>query len=94
MRQNLKTQIVTKLKKNQTVTKLKKKINRGKTQTVIKLKKTNCDKTWKMKFWPNSNCAKLTKKNCDNSKTQIVIVIKMTLVTEVFILTSFSKKIP
>ena len=40
----------------------------------------------------NSNCAKLEKLDCDNSKTQIVIVIKLTVVTEVVIMTSFSKK--
>ena len=39
----------------------------------------------------NSNCTKLNKLNCDNSKTQIVRVIKMTVVTEVGIKTSFSK---
>ena len=41
----------------------------------------------------NSNRAKLNinKKNCDNSKTQTVIVIKITVVTEVVIMTSFSK---
>ena len=39
----------------------------------------------------NSNCAKLKKINCDNSKTQIVMVIKMTVVTEVAIMTTFSK---
>ena len=39
----------------------------------------------------NSNRAKLKKKICDNSKTQIVIVIKMTVVTEVVIMTYFSK---
>ena len=36
----------------------------------------------------NSNFAKLKKINCDNSKTQIVIVIKITVVTEVVIMTS------
>ena len=40
----------------------------------------------------NSNCAKLKKFNCDNSKTQVVIVIKITVGTEVVIMTSFSKK--
>ena len=39
----------------------------------------------------NSNCAKLKKSNCDNSKTKIVIVIKMTIVTELVIMTSLSK---
>ena len=39
----------------------------------------------------NSNCAKFIKLNCDNSKTQILIVIKMTVVTEVVIMTYFSK---
>ena len=39
----------------------------------------------------NSNYAKLKKLNCSNSKTQIVIVIKMTVVTELVIMTSFSK---
>ena len=34
---------------------------------------------------------KLKELNCDNSETQIVIVIKMTVVTEVVIMTSFSK---
>ena len=33
----------------------------------------------------NSNYANLKKLNCDNSKTQIVIVIKITVVTEVVI---------
>ena len=66
----------------------------SKTQTVIRLKK---------KLWQNlndqivtklkqSNCAKLNKWNGDNSKTQIVILIIMTVVTKVVIMTSFSKK--
>ena len=70
---------------------------------MAKLKNLNCDKTQKNKLWQNlkdqimtklknSNCAKLKKLNCDNSKTQIVIVIKMTVVTEVVIMTSFRKK--
>ena len=66
----------------------------SRTQTVTQLKK---NKLWqnlkdqivtKLKNW---NRAKLKKINCDNSKTQIVIVIKITVVTEVFIMTSFSK---
>ena len=40
----------------------------------------------------NSICAKLTQSNCDNSKNQIVMVIKMKVVTEVVLMTSFSKK--
>ena len=44
----------------------------------------------------NSNCAKLKKKLVVTAqklkKTQTVIVIKMTVVTEVVIMTSFSKK--
>ena len=41
----------------------------------------------------NSNCAKIKKKlNCDNSKTQIGMVIKMTVVMEVVIMTSSNKK--
>ena len=70
---------------------------------MAKLKNSNCDKTKKKKLGPNlkdqivtklknSNCAKLKKLNCDNSKTQIVMVIKMAVVTEVVIMTSFSKK--
>ena len=69
---------------------------------MAKLKNSNCDKTKKNKLWQNlkdqivtklknSNCAKLKKLNCENSKTQIVIVIKMTVVTEVVKMTSFSK---
>ena len=69
---------------------------------MAKLKNSNCDKTQKNKLWhnlknqivtkiKNSNCAKLKKFNCVNSKTQIVIVIKMTVVTKVVIMTSFSK---
>jgi hypothetical protein len=63
-----------------------------KTQTVIKLKK----KLWQnlkdiiVTKLKNSNCAKL-KKNCYNSKPQIMILIKMTVVTEEVITTSFSK---
>ena len=43
----------------------------------------------------NSKRAKLKKINYDNSKTEILIVIKMTVVTgtEVFIMTYFSKNI-
>ena len=112
MRQNLKTQIVTKLK-NPNCEKLKKKPNIDKTkknQTETKLKKSlNCGKTQELKLWQNSkffwqnlkdqivtklknsNCAKLKKLNCSNSKNQIMIVMKMTVVTEVGIMTSFSK---
>ena len=88
---------IDKTKKNQTVTKLKKKTDlwqNSRTQTVIELKK----KLWQnlkdqiVTKLKNSNCAKLKKQNCDNSKTQIVIVIKITVVTEVVIMTSFSKK--
>ena len=63
----------------------------SKTQTVIKLKK----KLWQnlkdqiVTKLKNSNCTKLKKLNCDNSKTQIVIVIKMAVVTELVIMTSF-----
>ena len=79
------------------MTKLKKKTKlwqNSRTRTVIKLKKqqivtkrerSNCDQT------QNSNCAKLERSNCDNSKTQIVIEIRMTVVTEVVIMTSLSK---
>ena len=49
-----------------------------KDQIVTKLKKTQI--------------VQLKKLNCDESKTQIGIVIKMTIVTEVVIMTSFSKK--
>ena len=70
---------------------------------MAKLKNSNCDKTQKNKWWQNlkdpiltqlknSNCAKLKKLNCGNSKTQIVIVIKMKVVTKVVKSTSFSKK--
>ena len=52
---------------------------------VTKHERSNCDQTQKHKL------CKTKKKNCDNSKTQIVIVIKMTVVTEVVITTSFSK---
>ena len=68
---------------------------------MAKLKNSNCDKTkkktdktWKIKLWPNSKSQIVQNKkksNCDNSKTQIVIVIKRTVVTEVVIMTSFSK---
>ena len=68
---------------------------------MAKLKNSNCDKTKKNQMWQNlkdqivtklknSNCTKLKKLNCDNSKAQIVIVIKMTVVTEVVIMTYFS----
>ena len=69
---------------------------------MAKLKNSNCDKTKKKKLWQklkdkivteikNSNFTKLKKLNCDNSKTQIVIVIKMTVVTKVVIMTFFSE---
>ena len=64
------------------------------TQTVTKLEK---NKLWHelkdqiVTKLNNSNRAKLKQLNCDNSKTQIVIVIKITVVTEVVILTSFNK---
>ena len=76
------------------------------TLVLTKLKKIKLTKLKnKPKWWQNlkdqiltklknSNFAKLKKKNCDNSKTQIVIVIKMTVVTEGVIITSFSKKTP
>ena len=54
-----------------------------KTQIVTKLERSNCDQTQKLKL------CKTKKKNCDNLKVQIVMVIKMTVVTEVVI---FSKK--
>ena len=58
----------------------------SKKQIVTKLERSNCGQTQKLK-----SC--ITKKiNCDNSKTQIVIVIKMTVVTEVVIMISFSEK--
>ena len=66
----------------------------SRTQTVIKLKQKNL---WQNLKYPivtklkNSNCAKLKNNNYDNSKTQVVIVIKITVVTEVVIMTSFSK---
>ena len=66
--------------RTQTVIKLKK-------QIVTKLERSNCDQTQKLKL-----CKNIKKKNCDNSKTQIVMVIKMTVVTEVVIMTSISKK--
>ena len=53
---------------------------------MTELKKSNCDQTQKLKL------CKIKILNCDNSKTQIVIVIKMTIVTEVVIMASFSKK--
>ena len=56
-----------------------------KSQIVTKLERSNCNQTQKLK-----SC-KTKKLNWDNSKTQIVIVIKMTVVTEVVIMTSFSK---
>ena len=56
-----------------------------KKQIVTKLKRSNCNQTQKLK-----SC-KIKKLNCDNSKTQIVIVIKITKVTEVVMMTSFSK---
>ena len=52
---------------------------------VTKLERSNRDQTQKLKL------CKTKKKNCDNLKTEIVIVIKMTVVTEVVIMTSFSK---
>ena len=70
----VKTQNVTKLKKNQIVTKLKlwhntknqtvrtQKSDCDKTQILSKLKISNCDKTEKFKFWEkNSNTQSLTK---------------------------------
>ena len=48
---------IDKTKQNQTVTKLKKNTRlwqNSRTQTVIKLTKKKCDKTWKIKLWPNS----------------------------------------
>ena len=65
--------------RTQTVTKLKKK------KIVTRLKRSNCNQTQKLK-----SC-KTKRINWDNSKTQIVIVIKMTVVTEVVIMISFSK---
>ena len=44
--------------------------NCDKTQIMIKLKKSNCDKTKK------SNCEILKKSNCENSKTRIVTKLK------------------
>ena len=63
----------------------------SRTQTVIKLLK-KCDnlKDQIVTKLNNSNSAKL-KKKIDNSKTQNVIVIKVTVVTEVVIMTSCSK---
>ena len=85
---------MTKLKKSN-CDKTKKKLNFGKTQELKLWQNSN-------KLWQNlkdqivtklksSNCAKLKKNNCSNSKTRIVIVIKMTVVTERIIMTSFSK---
>ena len=65
--------------RTQTVTKLKK-------QIVTKLERSNCNQTQKLK-----SCKLKKKINCDNSKTQIVIVMNMTVVTELVIMTSFSK---
>ena len=59
----------------------------SKKQIVTKLERLNCDQTQKLKLCKNKKKIKF-----DNSKTQIVIVIKMTVVTEVVIMTSFSKK--
>ena len=92
------------LKKSLILTKLKK-LNCDKTNKKPKLwqnSNSNCNKTKKNKLWQNlkdqivtklknTNCAKLKKINCSNSKTQIVIVIKITVVTEEVIMTSFSK---
>ena len=50
-----------------------------KDQIVTKLKKSNRAKLFE------------EKKNCYNSKTKIVIIIKMKIVTEVVIMTYFSK---
>ena len=60
---------------------------------MAKLKNSNCDETKKktnkllqnlkdqiVTELKNSNCAKLKILNCDNSKTQIVMEIKMTVV--------------
>ena len=91
---------MTKLKKNQTVIKRRRKKIKPKlwqnsrTQTVTKLKKkqivtklerSNCNQTQKLKL------CKTKKLNCSHSKTQIVMAIKITVVTEVVIMTSFSK---
>ena len=70
---------------------------------MAKLKNSNRNKTQKNKLWQNlkgqigtklknSDCAKLKKINCDNLKTEIVIVVRMTVVTEVVMMTYFSKK--
>ena len=69
---------------------------------MAKIKNSKCDKTKKNKLLPNLKdqivikLKKLklckTKQNyCDNSKTQNVIVLKMTGVTEVVLMTYFSK---
>ena len=87
----LKKSNIDKTEQNQTVTKLKKKKKlwqNSRTQTVIKLKKN-----WKDQIVTkrkNSNCRE-EKLNCDNPKTEIVIVIKITVVTEVVKMTPFSK---
>ena len=52
---------------------------------MTKLERSNWNQTQKLKW------CKTKKKNCDNSKTQIVIIIKITVVTEVVIMTSYSK---
>ena len=91
-----KNSYIDKTKQNQTVIKLKKPKLWQNSRTLTMIKQ------YKKKLWQNLkyqivtklknlNCAKLKKLNCDNSKTQIVIVIKMTVVTEAVILTSFSE---
>ena len=74
--QNLKTEIVTKLKKNVTTCKSNcvktQKLElwqKSKTQIVTKLKNRKCDKT-QLKLWQLKNS------NCDNSKSQTVRKLK------------------
>ena len=53
---------------------------------MTKLERSNCEQTEKLQL-----CKTKKKFNCDNSKTQIGKVIKITVVTEVVIMTSLSK---
>ena len=59
---------------------------------MTKLEKSNCDKTQKLKLWPNSKKFKLWQ----NPKTHIVTVVQVTVVVTVavvtvVIMTAFSK---
>ena len=103
--QNSQTQIVTKVKKTQIVktSNCEKKTQKLKLWKNLK-KNLNCDKTKKLKLWQNSKTQTLTKlkrnqivtklkriKSWQISKSQIVMVVIVTVVTLVVRLTSFSK---